>query len=75
MANNVVKGDILTTLTSDSAVFTRFMAAEVSGDMNVKLAKAAVTNKNVSSLPLRRESPNNSLRDLKNINAGHTVII
>ena len=57
MANSEVKGDILTTLTIDSAVLTLFMAVEVSGDINVKFARAAVTNKNVSSLPFRRESP------------------
>ena len=59
MANNVVNGDILTTFTIDSAVRTRFIAVEVNGDMKVKFARAAVTNKNVSSLPFRRESPMN----------------
>ena len=57
LAKSEVNGDILTTLTIDSAVLTLFMAVEVSGDMNVKFARAAVTNKNVSSLPFRRESP------------------
>ena len=46
----------------ESAVFTLFIAVEVSGDMNVKFARAAVTNKNVSSLPFRRESPETELQ-------------
>ena len=33
------------------------MAADDKGDMKVKLAKAAVTNRNVSSPPFMRESP------------------
>ena len=57
MANIDVNGDIFTTRTIDSAVFTLFIAVEVSGDMNVRLASAAVTNRKVSSQPLSRESP------------------
>ena len=52
-----MNGDIFTTRTIDSAVFTLFIAVEVSGDMNVRLARAAVTNRKVSSQPLSRESP------------------
>ena len=59
LANSVVNGDILTTLTSVSAVLTLFMAEEVRGDMKVRLARAAVTNKKVSSLPFNRERPAN----------------
>ena len=47
----------MTTLTSVSAVFTLFMAEAVSGDMKVRLARAAVTSKNVSSLPFSRDRP------------------
>ena len=62
MAKSEVNGDILTTLTMESAVLTLFIAVEVSGDINVKFARAAVTNKNVSSLPFRRESPETEFR-------------
>ena len=64
MAKSEVNGDILTTLTMESAVFTLFIAVEVSGDINVKFARAAVTNKNVSSLPFRRESPETEFRSI-----------
>ena len=64
MAKSEVNGDILTTLTIDSAVLTLFIAVEVSGDINVKFARAAVTNKNVSSLPFRRESPKMKIEKL-----------
>ena len=62
MAKSEVNGDILTTLTMESAVLTLFIAVEVNGDINVKFARAAVTNKNVSSLPFRRESPETQFR-------------
>ena len=48
----------------ESAVLTLFIAVEVSGDINVKFARAAVTNKNVSSLPFRRESPETEFRSI-----------
>ena len=57
LAKRVVKGDLLTAFTNASGVPQRFIAAELSGDMNVRLAKAAVTSKNVSSPPFKRERP------------------
>ena len=39
-----------------------FMAADDKGDMKVKLAKAAVTNRNISSPPFMRESPKTIIR-------------
>ena len=53
----VVNGDLLTALTSASGVPHLFMAADDNGDMKVKLANAAVTNRKVSSPPFRRERP------------------
>ena len=76
MANNEVNGDDFTTLTMDSAVFTLFMAVEVNGDIKVRLASAAVTNKNVSSLPFRRESPRNQkLIEYLIVHSGPTTIL
>ena len=43
------------------------MAADDKGDMKVKLAKAAVTNRNVSSPPFMRESPKKTTKGLKTI--------
>ena len=57
LAKRVVKGDLLTAFTNASGVPQRFIAAELSGDMNVRLANAAVTSKNVSSPPFKRERP------------------
>ncbi len=48
-----------TTLTRACAVRNCFIAAVDNGDMNVRFAKAAVTNRNVSSPPFKRERPGN----------------
>ena len=53
-----------TTLTRAWAVLNCLMAAADNGDMNVKFAKAAVTNRNVSSPPFKRERPGVKMFDL-----------
>ena len=53
----VVEKEALTTLTSAWAVLHCLMAAAARGDMKVRFARAAVTNRNVSSPPFRRERP------------------
>ncbi len=47
----------LTALTSVLAVLHLCRAEEVRGDMKVRLARAAVTKRKVSSPPFRRERP------------------
>ena len=47
----------LTALTSVLAVLHLCRAEEVRGDMKVRLARAAVTRRKVSSPPFRRERP------------------
>ena len=53
----MVNGDLFTAFTNASGVPHLFIAADDNGDMKVKLANAAVTNKKVSSPPFKRESP------------------
>ena len=57
LAKRVVKGDNLTALTRVLTVPHFLIAVEVSEDMKVKLASAAVTRRNVSSPPCTLAKP------------------
>ena len=57
MAKSVVKGAALTALTRILTVACCRIAADVTGDMNVRFASAADTSRNVSSPPFSRDRP------------------
>lgn len=50
-------GEDLTALTRYLTVWNFLIAADVTGDMNVRFARAAVTRRNVSSPQFRLERP------------------
>ena len=53
----MVNGAALTALTRILTVWWCRIAVDVTGDMNVRFARAADTSKNVSSPPLSRDRP------------------